>query len=147
MIADLQAENNLTYVLLHSVTIADLEAAKNSAAADAGCYIDVRSFGCRDGHYKNGYIRVNWKMVHQFHKSGIFLALVDPGTCVGRAFPPVYAISKLSPCYNNLHAYMNLVDDGQVWVCRRQSDFSTSNIVSLKRSDGLGGSTGLRANP
>ena len=81
--------------------------------ADA-CYIDIRSFGCNDGVFKGGHIRVNWTMVQLFSSTGIFLALVDPVACTGRPFPPVNTAGGGVAATNILINYLNIVSKGQV---------------------------------
>jgi len=78
------------------------------------CYVDVRSYGCNDGTFKGGHIRVNWTMVQSITNAGIYLVLVDPVTCTGRPFPPVNVASGGVSAANVLINYLNIVSRGQV---------------------------------
>jgi len=85
-------------------------------AAGEECYIDLRSYGCNDGVFKGGHIRINWTMVQYISTTGIFLVLVDPATCTGRSFPPVNTASGGVAAANVLINYLNIVSEGQVRV-------------------------------
>jgi len=85
------------------------------SAADE-CYVDVRSYGCNDGIFKGGHIRVNWTMAQTITTTGIYLALVDPITCTGRPFPPVNTASGGAAAAGVLINYLNIVSRGQVRV-------------------------------
>ena len=78
------------------------------------CYIDVRSFGCNDGAFKGGHIRVNWTMVQSFTTTGIYLVLVDPVSCSGRPFPVVNTAGGGTAAAGVLINYLNIVTVGQV---------------------------------
>lgn len=78
------------------------------------CYVDVRSYGCNDGAFKGGHIRVNWTMVQSISTSGIFLVIVDPVTCTGRPFPVVNVAGGGTAAANVLINYLNIVTKGQV---------------------------------
>ena len=80
------------------------------------CYIDLRSYGCNDGVFKGGHIRVNWTMVQSITTTGIYLVLVDPVTCTGRPFPPVNTASGGTAAANVLINYLNIVSSGQVCI-------------------------------